>query len=292
MELSIGITAYNEEKAIPRLMRSIWRQELPPTSVIKEIIIVSSGSTDNTNKLVKQFQEKDPRIVLIEEPEKRGKPAALNMILSSFKGDIIVHSGADGIYKKDALHWICSAFTDPSVAAVCGHPVPVNSRSSLWGHGSFLLWEMHHLISLAYPQKLSGELLAIKKQYVKPIPENAGADDVYLERNVMNMGGKIVYAPKSCIFILGPQTAADYFRQRRRVMSHVYYAEMISSIKSPTSDYRKILRLFTCRFRSLFKASSFPVITVEMLARFLAMHDARSGKVVSNWTVIQTTKDF
>src|SRR5271157_871249 len=104
--ISVGITAYNEEKAIPRLLKSIIRQKIPSNYELIEIIIVSSACTDQTNEIIRSFQQKDPRINLIEEAEKRGKPAALNKIISSFKGDILVMSGADCMYGPDALYWM------------------------------------------------------------------------------------------------------------------------------------------------------------------------------------------
>ena len=133
------------------------------------------------------------------------------------------------------------SFEDNSVCATSGHPVPLNSKTNTWGFGSHLLWDMHHYILLNWPTKLSGELCAIRRKYVENVPEAAGGDDIYLERIVLLKNGKISYEPRSIIYIMGPKSARDYFKQRRRVMGHQIKAELSSNIPSPTTDYVKII---------------------------------------------------
>jgi len=290
--VSIGITAYNEEKAIPRLLNSITNQKIPKNYELSEIIIISSGSTDSTNDIIKDFQKRDHRIILIEESEKRGKPVALNKILKSFKSELLILSGADGFYNNDSLFWMLKSFDDPKVSAVSGRPIPINSKKSIWGYGSHLLWDMHHLMSISYAKKLTGELCAIRSEFVTEVPESEGGDDIYLERSIMRKNGFIKYEPKAIIYIIGPQTAIDYFKQRRRVMGHLKKAEKNSKMKSPTTSYTKILKILILNIKSFFSPYSFPVMVLEFIARIMASWDVKKGNITSNWKMIQTTKDF
>ena len=261
--VSIGITAYNEEKAMPRLLRSVLSQITPSGYEIVEIIIVSSGSTDQTNQIVSEFQAKDSRINLIVEPVKRGKPAALNLILSSFKGDILILSGADCVYKANALFYMLKDFDDASVSAVSGYPVPLNSRNSLWGFSAHAFWDIHHYMSLQFNNKLTGELCALRSAFVVNVPE-VGGDDVFLERSIIQKGGKIKYEPSSITHILGPQTAMDYFKQWRRVMGHIKNAEIKTQIKGTTTNYLEIIRVLMSNLHSLFSLRLIPVMIVAL----------------------------
>ncbi|MHA1681229.1 MAG: glycosyltransferase [Promethearchaeota archaeon] len=291
-KVSLGITAYNEERAIPRLIKSIFSQKIPEGYALSEIIFVTSGCTDNTNPLIRSYQERDDRIILIEEKEKNGKPAALNKIIRSFKGDILILSGADGYFNNDSLYWLLKNFDDASTSAACGHPVPINPKNSLWGYGSYMLWEFHHLVLSHYPEKLSGELCALKREFLEIVPENKGGDDIYLERSVMAKNGKISYEQRAIIHILGPQTIVDYFKQRRRVMGHIKKAEIISNIQSPTTTFSKLVKIMLRNIRKFLSPYSIPVMIVELLARFMASRDVRKERITSNWEVISTTKDF
>src|SRR3989454_9095933 len=79
--LSIGICAYNEALRLPALLESLASQSLPAGFVVDEILVVASGCTDGTERLVEHWAEIEPRVTLIREPERRGKASALNAIL-------------------------------------------------------------------------------------------------------------------------------------------------------------------------------------------------------------------
>ena len=153
-----------------------------------------------------------------------------------------------------------------------------------------MLWEFHHLMLLNYPKKLSGELCAIKRPYLFPVPEKEGGDDSYLERNVIKNNGIIKYEPRAVIKILGPQTLADFYKQRRRVIGHVKKAENSTQIKSPTTDYTKLIKILTKNIKKFISPFSIPVMIVELFARLMADLDVRKGEISSNWEAIKTTK--
>ncbi|MHA1698882.1 MAG: glycosyltransferase [Promethearchaeota archaeon] len=290
--VSLGITTHNEERSIPKLLNSVFKQKIPKGYSLDEIIIVSSGSTDQTNEIIRAFQKNDDRIRLIEEPEKTGKINATNQIIDEFGGDILIHSGGDGIYKRDAFYWLLKSYDDPAVSAVCGHPVPLNPKGSLWGFASFLIWELHHLTLLDYPKKLSGELFSIKREYLERVPPNAGSDDTYLERVVQRKGGKIKYEPRAIIYILGPQTARDFFKQRRRVNGHVQMGELIYKTDCPTTNFKTNLRILIKNLNRFISPYLIPVAVMELFARLFAMLDLRMGRVSSVWESVETTKKF
>ncbi len=291
IKVSIGIAAYNEEKAIFRMLKSMLRQRIPKGYDLVEIIIVSSACTDHTNEIVRSFQKVDPRFILIEEAEKRGKPAAINTILKTFKGDVLVLSGADCVYGKNSLFWLLRDFDDPKTAAVCGRPKPINQKTSLWGYSSHILYDMHHLMSLNFGNKLTGEMCCIRRAYTANVPEDGG-DDTFLERAVQLKKGFIKYEPRSVVHILGPQTAIDYFNQRRRVFGHIMKAEQSTKIKSPMTDNKKIIKVLVSNLRSMLDLRMFPVMTVEVFARLMGGWDVKRGKVKGNWESVATTKAF
>ena len=52
--ISLIITYYNEEKNIIRTLKKVFSQTLLP----KELILVNSGSTDKSKKLIENFLKK------------------------------------------------------------------------------------------------------------------------------------------------------------------------------------------------------------------------------------------
>ena len=67
-KISVIIPIYNKEKIIKRTLRSIQNQNMKDI----EIILVNDYSTDNTLKVINQFQNDDPRIKIINNKKNKG----------------------------------------------------------------------------------------------------------------------------------------------------------------------------------------------------------------------------
>ena len=70
---SVGITAYNEEANIGRLLQAILDQRLFEVE-IAEIIVVASGCTDRTVDIVREMAARDPRIQLHVQERRKARP--------------------------------------------------------------------------------------------------------------------------------------------------------------------------------------------------------------------------
>ena len=66
IEFSIGICAYNEEQIIERSIRTIFTQKLQGF-VLKQVLVVSSGSTDRTDEIVRSLAEEYPVITFLPQ---------------------------------------------------------------------------------------------------------------------------------------------------------------------------------------------------------------------------------
>ena len=62
LSVSVGIPALNEELNIKQLLTAILRQE-EDSFVLREIIVVSDGSTDETVALAKSIKDKRIRVI-------------------------------------------------------------------------------------------------------------------------------------------------------------------------------------------------------------------------------------
>ena len=71
--ITVGIAVYNEEKNIKQVI-DFWLKE-----PIDEILIVSSGCTDTTEKIIKNIKNK--KIKLIAEKKRTGKSSAITKIV-------------------------------------------------------------------------------------------------------------------------------------------------------------------------------------------------------------------
>jgi glycosyltransferase involved in cell wall biosynthesis len=94
MKVSIIIPAYNEEKLLPRCLRSILAAKLPKDY---EIIVVNNASVDRTEEVAGRFAN----VKVVREPNK-GLTKARQAGFLAASGDILVYFDADNIVPS---HW-------------------------------------------------------------------------------------------------------------------------------------------------------------------------------------------
>jgi len=91
------IPVYNGEKTIEKCLDSVTKQTLHDI----EIIVLNDGSTDNTDKIISTYAEKDPRILYVSKINE-GLSATRNKGLDLASGEFIQHLDGDDWIENDA----------------------------------------------------------------------------------------------------------------------------------------------------------------------------------------------
>ena len=100
--ISIIVPCYNEEKNIKKSLNSIKNLYYPKEKI--ELIIINDGSTDDSEKVIKNFILKNKNLLITYSYQKNyGKGRALNNGLKILKGELFACLDADSIVDKNAL---------------------------------------------------------------------------------------------------------------------------------------------------------------------------------------------
>ena len=104
METIAIIPAYNEEKNIGHVL-----SVLKDVALIKKVIVVSDGSTDDTVNVAKSYG-----VEIIELMENRGKGGAIKAGLDNFQADVVLFLDADllGLTEKHVLNLVEPVIND------------------------------------------------------------------------------------------------------------------------------------------------------------------------------------
>lgn len=212
---SIGIFAYNEAGNILKLLDALANQDLKEVK-IREIIVVSSASTDGTDELVEAHAVSHPLVRLIRQAKREGKSSAINIFLKEATSDILVVISGDVIPERHTIRRLVSAFSNPKVGATGGRPVPVNDTSSFMGYSVHLFWRLHHRMALISPKL--GEMIAFRK-LMDSIPKDSAVDEASIEAIVRQHKLELRYIPEAIIRNKGPENLRDFVKQRRRIQN-------------------------------------------------------------------------
>lgn len=241
-EVSLVISAYNEQDVIRAKLENTLALDYPKE---KLEIIVASEATDNTNDIVRRFA--DLGVILFAYENREGKPATLYRTVPLARGEIIVFSDANALYRKDALRKLVRNFADPRVGCVSGRLTYVNSKESAIGEGESAYWEFEFLLKgmLSRLMRLSGgvngSIFAIRKALYSPIDKHRG-DDYELSNRIQIAGHGVVLEPEAVSFEEASATSRQEFRRKVRLATWNLQSTLI--LMREALSGRKLLTVF------------------------------------------------
>ncbi len=192
--LSVIIATRNEEAVIENTIRS-----LANAAPDAEIIVVDA-STDRTPELLAALQREIPQLVVLADPHRCGKPAALNHALKQAKGEVLLFLDADARLDREALGFYRSLVAHPHNPVVFADFAPYNR------HRTFAVVLQELFFSLAKAFVFSG-------LFWRPVFMTCG---LFLRREVLDKAGEF-----------DPQTLVDDFDLGNRLASHGIFAKFV-----------------------------------------------------------------
>jgi cellulose synthase/poly-beta-1,6-N-acetylglucosamine synthase-like glycosyltransferase len=289
LELSMGIMAYNEESNIGRLLESVINQRFTHGK-LNEIFVVASGCTDRTEEIVHTFMEKDKRIILLSEAERKGKSSAINLFLSKASGNVFILESGDTVPAQGTLDKLTAPFLDPKVGMTGGRPVPVNPKNRFIGYCVHLQWNLHHEIAKETPKL--GELVVFR-DFVKQIPADSAVDEASIEAIARHQGYELHYVPDAVLHNKGPENVKDFLRQRRRIAAGHKHLKQTENYSVSTGSPLKIFRVLLKNHKWRFKDTVWTVgaIALEVVGRLLGFYDLHIRKKNPFiWDIASSTK--
>ncbi len=286
---SVGVTAYNEEANIGKLLDALLNQKLHEVE-ITEIIVVASGCTDRTVDIVQEYQKKDPRIKLLVQERREGKTSAVNLFLKHAKEDICVLESGDTLPRYDAIENLVRMFRDPKVGMTGAQKVAVNTPDHIIAALSHLRLKLEHELCMEIPRL--GELIAFRRVFDQ-IPPDVAMDEAFVEALVIKRGLEVRYAPDAVVFNMGPTTLGDFIRQRRRNYAGHLHLMRKYGYKVASLDTWRVVRLWLGELWGAIRLIYvlIALAAIEAFARLLGAYDyyIRGRKHVV-WDMAWTTK--
>lgn len=129
--ISITLPAYNAQATLRPVLDGLVALDYPEDR--RQILVVSDGSTDGTDALVREYAARGVELLRIEG--RRGKTEVENRAMDALTGEIVINTDASVTIRPDAVKHLVRCFADADVGVASARDVSVASVGTT-GHAS------------------------------------------------------------------------------------------------------------------------------------------------------------
>ena len=191
--VTVLIAAHNEAQNIATTIQNKLEQDYPGNRL--ETIVISDGSTDGTEDIVREFDSQS--VQLIRREQRGGKAAALNEGVRHASGEILVFSDANSLYAPDAIRRMVENFADPEVGYVTGNLTYETRGTGIAGNGCGAYMKYENTLRTLETRAgsiigVNGGVDAIRRELYNDVPRHLITDFV-LPLHVLSTRHRVVY---------------------------------------------------------------------------------------------------
>ncbi|MGH9607969.1 MAG: glycosyltransferase family 2 protein [Terracidiphilus sp.] len=218
--VSVVLAVHNGVSLLQRQIHHLLGLDYPN---IKEIIIVSDGSTDGTADLL--IQQKHPILRTILLNEHSGKATAVNAGMAKASGEVILFVDIRPELASGAVRQLVSNFADPKVGCVTGQLIlrQENHDATTAAIGG-LYWRYEEWIrkceaAFDSPVGVYGGFYAIRRELAVQQPAGTILDDMFQPLAIIRQGYRSVLDAKACVYDTWPAQVEDEYRRKVRTLA-------------------------------------------------------------------------
>ena len=252
-DVTIVIAAFNEEKNIGEKIRNTTEQEYPYGKIAQ--IWVNDASSDRTKELLSEY----PDITLLNQPERQGKVAAINLAMQHVKTPITILSDANAMLSIDAIKKIVEPFINSKVGCVAGEKrIIMNDIENAAATGEGTYWRYESFIKQVESYcgsvlSATGELYAIRTNLFERVETDTILDDFMISTNVIKKGYQVKYVPDAYACEKASVNITEEKKRKVRIAAGSFQAlfrnaSLLNPFKYPLFSFQffshKILRWF------------------------------------------------
>lgn len=218
--VSVVIPVRDGAPYVRRKLESVLGLDYPREKL--EILVVSDGSTDETDTLVEQFASRGVHLLHVPQG---GKPAALNAGIPLTRNEIILLTDIRQELAEDSLRRLLSCFADPAVGVVSGELLirqgDSHAATNIGLYWRFETWIRMRLAEIDSMLGATGPFYAIRRELVVSMPPDTLLDDVFLPLAAFFRGYRLVVEPSAKAYD-EPTSLATEFRRKVRTLAGNY----------------------------------------------------------------------
>ncbi|NII23644.1 glycosyltransferase family 2 protein [Pseudoflavitalea sp. X16] len=253
--VALVVAAYNEEDFILQKIENTLALDYPKDKL--ELIFITDGSSDNTPAIISRH----PGILLLHQPERRGKVAAMNRAIQHVQAPLVIFCDANTLLNKDCVREIVKHYENPKVGGVAGEKkIMQQGKDAAAAAGEGLYWKyesfLKRLDSALYTTVgAAGELFSVRKSLFEQAPEGTIIEDFVQSLKLVINGYVVRYEPNAYAAEAPSASIRDEMKRKVRICAGAFQAmvllkELFNVFKYPVASFQfishRILRWTAC----------------------------------------------
>lgn len=305
--VAVVIPAYNEASNIGLLLDDIFEQETGKGLKLEKVLVISDGSTDETEEMVRERQETGRTLELVVNPRRMGKAVCINLAVKLVESDYMVLIDADvRLAGPLTLERLLEGLTD-DVGMAGGVPVPASIppgfAPAIYICGDILREYIRlELKGSSNIYGAHGRILALSRNLypgleIPSIDDGSRvlSTDQFLYYSCIKSGKRFVLRDKARVLFNLPETFDDYLRQTVRFMYSAANTSRYFNDRGLTSEFYVPLGVKLKGMLRLFRRRPFTGLAwvgYRFVARFLYLFERHlmRREVGAAWDVSESTK--
>ncbi|MFO7880102.1 MAG: glycosyltransferase [Bacteroidota bacterium] len=243
-EVSIIMAAYNEEAVIEQKVISIFDNDYPVNKI--EVLIGSDNSSDDTNRICSELEQKYEQVNFTPYSKRQGKIAIVNKLEKQAKGDILILTDANVMFDKNSIFELVKYFKDEGIGLVDSQMINTGlkkegisiqeksyiSREVMIKHREGLLWGC-----MMGP---FGGCYAVRKSLYTDVPLTYLVDDFFICMNVIRSGRMTINNLEARVYEDVSNNLSDEFRRKIRIATGdfqnlIHFSDMLWPVWKPSA---------------------------------------------------------
>jgi cellulose synthase/poly-beta-1,6-N-acetylglucosamine synthase-like glycosyltransferase len=218
--VSIVMAVHNGVLMLPGKIEHLLGLDYPN---IKEIIIVSDGSTDGTAEFL--AHQHHSRLTAVILDEHRGKAVAINAGMEKATADVILFMDIRPEVWPRAIQQLVSNFADPKVGCVAGELILRKERhDNATAAVSGVYWRYEKWIRTcesicSSPVGVYGGFYAIRRELAVPQPDGMILDDMFQPLSIIRQGYRSVLDEHAYVYDTWPRRIEEEFHRKVRTLA-------------------------------------------------------------------------
>ena len=219
--VSVILAVYNGQDFIRAKLESLLACSYPRD--LMEILVVSDGSTDNTDAVAATFADRGVRLIRVPHG---GKPAALNAAIQQVSGEILFCTDVRQLIDPAAVSHLVANFADPRVGAATGQvrnlkPDRSGEQADMELYWRYEMWARERHSRIDSTLVTAGCMYALRRRLAEPIRADTLTDDAVIPLCVLFRGYRVIFDPEALAFDYPTAVGAE-FRRRLRTLGGLW----------------------------------------------------------------------